>query len=134
MRTFVGSILLLSVALPAQDRAPERRDNTAILRQLLAWYDKDQDGKITKIEYTRGERAFANLDRNRDGAITAADFTTPRARGDRRQPAAAPPATPKVGDIAPDFELPMLGMNGQTAKLSTFAGERPVALIFGSYS
>ncbi|MBK8097400.1 MAG: hypothetical protein IPK26_09845 [Planctomycetes bacterium] len=134
MRSFVVSTLLLTAALSAQDPAPARRDNAAILRQLLAWYDKDQDGKITKTEYPRGERAFVNLDRNRDGVITAADFRTPRARGERRQAAAPQPTTPKVGDVAPDFELPMLGMNGQKVKLSAFAGDRPVALIFGSYT
>jgi hypothetical protein len=37
------------------------------------------------------------------------------------------------GDPAFDFELPLLGA-GDTVRLSTFAGDRPVALIFGSYT
>ena len=43
--------------------------------------------------------------------------------------------TPKVaeGDLAPDFELPFLDGAG-TARLAMLAGERPVALVFGSYT
>jgi hypothetical protein len=40
---------------------------------------------------------------------------------------------PKVGDLAPDFELPLLHGDGRTVRLSTLCG-RPVALIFGSYT
>jgi hypothetical protein len=38
-----------------------------------------------------------------------------------------------VGDLAPDFELPRLDGAG-TVRLGAFAAERPVALIFGSYT
>ena len=38
---------------------------------------------------------------------------------------------PKVGDIAPDFEL--LDVNGENpVRLSNFLGKKPVALVFGS--
>ncbi len=40
---------------------------------------------------------------------------------------------PKVGDEAPEFELPVLDGNGATVRLSELRG-RPVALIFGSYT
>ncbi len=40
---------------------------------------------------------------------------------------------PKVGDEAPDFELPVLDGKGATVRLSELRG-RPVALIFGSYT
>jgi len=40
---------------------------------------------------------------------------------------------PAVGSIAPDFELPLLGSSVRM-RLSNFAGIRPVALIFGSYT
>jgi len=40
---------------------------------------------------------------------------------------------PKVGDDAPDFELPVLEGKGATVQLSELRG-RPVALIFGSYT
>ena len=40
---------------------------------------------------------------------------------------------PKVGDIAPDFEL--CDVNGDApVSLSTFRGQKPVVLIFGSYT
>ena len=44
-------------------------------------------------------------------------------------------STAKVaeGDLAPDFELPLLGRDG-TARLSSLVEERPVALVFGSYT
>ena len=40
---------------------------------------------------------------------------------------------PKVGDEAPEFELPVLAGKGATVRLSELRG-RPVALIFGSYT
>ena len=40
---------------------------------------------------------------------------------------------PKVGDVAPDFEL--RDINGENpVRLSDFQGKRPVALIFGSFT
>jgi hypothetical protein len=38
-----------------------------------------------------------------------------------------------VGDLAPDFELPLLGRE-DSVRLSTLLDERPVALVFGSYT
>ena len=43
------------------------------------------------------------------------------------------PQSPKVGDMAPDFELQ--DPEGKArVRLSDFRGERPVALVFGSYT
>jgi hypothetical protein len=43
------------------------------------------------------------------------------------------PQSPKVGDLAPDFELQ--DPEGVTrVRLSDFRGKRPVALVFGSYT
>ena len=40
---------------------------------------------------------------------------------------------PKVGDLAPDFEL--RDVNGENPiRLSDFRGVKPVALIFGSFT
>lgn len=40
---------------------------------------------------------------------------------------------PKVGDVAPDFELE--DSNGQNpVRLSDFRGQKPVALVFGSFT
>ncbi len=40
---------------------------------------------------------------------------------------------PKVGDDAPNFELPVLNRKGATVRLSELRG-KPVALIFGCYT
>lgn len=40
---------------------------------------------------------------------------------------------PKPGDVAPDFEL--RDVNGENpVRLSDFRGQKPVALIFGSFT
>jgi hypothetical protein len=40
---------------------------------------------------------------------------------------------PKVGDIAPDFELQ--DVNGENpVRLSDYRNEKPVALVFGSFT
>ena len=51
-----------------------------------------------------------------------------RARMQRREE-----RSPKVGDPAPDFELPVLHADGATVRLSALRGT-PTALIFGSYT
>jgi len=48
---------------------------------VLVKYDKDENGEISAAEYPRGEKAFANLDKNRDGIISQADFERPGAHG-----------------------------------------------------
>jgi hypothetical protein len=40
----------------------------------------------------------------------------------------------QVGDPAPDFELPRLAAAEERVRLSSHFGERPVALVFGSYT
>jgi hypothetical protein len=130
----IVAILALAVAVPAQ----RGRDQEAVLEKLLHQYDKDQNGKIERAEYPRGDAAFANLDRDGNGVIEAADFAAaaaPRTRGNgRARPPEDQKRLPKVGDPAPDFELPMLGVKDKTVKLSSLAGDRPVVLIFGSYT
>ena len=39
-----------------------------------------------------------------------------------------------VGDPAPAFTLPFLGRLDRTLSLESFRGDRPVVLIFGSYT
>ena len=39
----------------------------------------------------------------------------------------------QVGDVAPDFEL-QYKKSKETVQLSSFRGEKPVVLIFGSYT
>lgn len=42
--------------------------------------------------------------------------------------------TPSPGDPAPDFELPLFDDPQRTVRLASFRGDRPVVLIFGSYT
>ncbi|MCA8974608.1 MAG: hypothetical protein KDC98_07790 [Planctomycetes bacterium] len=136
---------------------------------LLRKYDKNEDGKIDRAEYPRGDTAFGNLDRDGNGAIDEKDLdarpqrTPAGRRGQGRRGAGAgarrpvQPMLPRVGDPAPDFELPFhdavkasagdedteaakgkeakgSDAKAETVKLSSFAGNKPVALIFGSYT
>jgi peroxiredoxin len=43
------------------------------------------------------------------------------------------PNVPKVGEMAPDFELTDV-TGTQTVRLSDFRGKRPVVLLFGSFT
>ncbi|MEM7204480.1 MAG: hypothetical protein AAF628_29755 [Planctomycetota bacterium] len=74
--------------LPAIEDARDER--WAFLRRT---YDTDADGRITAAEYGRSERTFANLDRDRDGVIAAADFQTAGRRGPPNEGGA--PAEPR---------------------------------------
>ncbi len=96
-------------------------------------YDKDSDGKLSKTEYDRGDERFARLDKNKDGVLTKEDWTEQsggRRRGGRRGGARA--EAPVVGDVAPDFELVDINDPTKKVSLSSFKGEKAVALIFGS--
>lgn len=134
--TCVAVALGMSLS-PLLGQTPPPAVDREALTKLLLQYDKNKDGKVEKAEYPRSAAAFANLDRDQSGAIDEADFTVLPPRGQRpargREPEDAS-KLPKVGELAPDFELPLLGMKDKTVKLSSFRGDRPVALIFGSYT
>jgi hypothetical protein len=68
-----------------------------------------------------------------DSPLRLRDVMTSPFYGNLMTPELAP------GDPAFDFELPVLDgethrPSGQRIRLSDFAGERPVALVFGSYT
>ncbi len=89
-------------------------------------YDQDMDGKVTREDYAM---LFGDLDRNKDGVLRGAELLSKAGVGTRpRRPA------PAVGEIAPDFELPLADNAEKTVRLSSFRGNKPVALIFGSYT
>ena len=89
-------------------------------------YDKDNDGKVSVEEYTRGADAFKALDRDEDGVITSEDWAG-GGRGRRERGDA-----PQVGQVPPDFSLSHIADAEKQATLSSLAGKKPVALIFGS--
>ncbi|MDO8349175.1 MAG: hypothetical protein Q7T30_02990 [Planctomycetota bacterium] len=133
--------LLVVAALPVLPLAAQRLGQplgAEAFQKLLQQYDKNGDKKIARTEYLRTDAAWANLDRDGNGVLEAPDFEAPGSKPrpndvirERNGPAEK---LPKVGDKAPDFELPMLGMKDKKVKLSSFAGKQPVALIFGSWT
>lgn len=98
--------------------------------------EPDEDGRIaaTKLPFGGGamgsritgslrsrddlEEIFAALDANENGSLERAEMGE----------------LPVPGDIAIDFELPFADDAGRTFKLSSSKGDKPVALIFGSYT
>ena len=73
------------------------------------------------------EAGFFDECDNGDGTL---DFENPMGSTEM---SGEPTSGPKLGTLAPDFELsPPAG--GQTIKLSSFRGVKPVALVFGSYT
>jgi Ca2+-binding EF-hand superfamily protein len=89
--------------------------------RMLQAIDRDSDGKLELVDL---EALFVSLDRNKSGVIEASELGGRRERG----------TAPARGDLAPDFELAYARDTAKTVRLSSFAGKRPVALIFGSYT
>ena len=89
-------------------------------------YDQDWDGKVTRADYAM---LFSDLDRNKDGVLAGDELQTKVGVGSR--PTRPEPA---IGEVAPDFELPLADDAEQTVRLSSFKNKKPVALIFGSYT
>lgn len=65
--------------------------------------------------------------------IAAQSATAQRPNARRRPFDERTPDTLKVGDAAPDFTLKMLH-GDQKVTLSSLTDQRPVALVFGSYT
>ena len=126
-------------------------------KEVNSWvkeHDKNNDGKLNKDEFgnsRRGEFIIGMLDKDEDSMVSLAEFTTEfdkaageagvikvtaRRRGNRGGSGGrARPAdgAPKVGVVAPEIHLSYKDGKSK-AKLSSFKGKKPVALIFGSYT
>ncbi len=106
--------------------------------------DQDGDGVLTKADFEggggrgrggRGGRRGGDRggDRGRGGDRRRGGDQ--RRGGDRRR--GGDQGRGEVAQIdkkAPDFDLPTIKNPKKTIKLSSFAGKKPVALIFGSYT
>ena len=106
---------------------------------LAGKYDTNNDGKLSKKEYDRGAETFARFDRNKDGVISAEDwsnehFSARNSRGSRGRGRIANSPAPEAGELAPEFNLANVNNPAESVRLSSFAGKKPVALIFGSCS
>ena len=119
-------------AAPEPEAEPEE-PALAVWHFLQKRYDADGDARIAPAEYTRSPAGFTRLDADGDGLVTEADF---HAKWDGK------PRTkerfvygeggPKVGDPAPEFRLPTTG--GEVLELATLRKEKPVVLVFGSFT
>jgi hypothetical protein len=133
------------------DSRPEDKAET-VWEYIVLKYDSDGDQRVTRKEYTRDDEHWNRLDTNADGLLDEAEFASQVRSGERRGPGergrrgderGAGPEAPRAGEPAPDFELVVLPTPGETkrkpskaelVKLSSFRNDRPVALIFGSYT
>jgi hypothetical protein len=111
---------------------------------LLRQIDRDGDGRITGKEWNdyfqrfAGEKAFLNANDIREAMLVE------RARGRKSYEdywvrslfegdLGSPLEGPRVGDAAPDFTLTdSYGLN--PISLSQFRGNKPVVLVFGSFT
>jgi hypothetical protein len=81
---------------------------------LAYHFDKNHDGKITLAEFGGPPSVFKKLDRNGDGVLTAEDFEW-------------------MIKMPPDFTL-KTHEGKQTVSLGQFRHQKPVVLIFGSFT
>ena len=108
----------------------KKRQLDSIKRAL----DQNDDDTINTTEL---HVAFTLLDKNQDTTVDASELgiSSGNRRGQRRNRRAAG-VLPKVGSVAPDFSLPYVDAkpDSKAVTLSSFKDDRPVALIFGSYT
>jgi hypothetical protein len=64
-------------APPAPPSFPAAAESRSAAGEFLERYDADRDGRVRRDEYPRGDAGFRNLDRDRDGSVTARDFAAP---------------------------------------------------------
>lgn len=103
---------------------------------LRTRYDSDGDGHIMRAEYSRSDDGFAHLDADKDGAVTSDDFAerwdgVPRVQGKNKRFVYGV-GGPVIGDPAPEFRLTTT--EGAELELAQFRGQKPVALVFGSFT
>lgn len=120
----------------------QKRQNSATADPLLRYLDASGDGELSADEIAGAIELLRKLDKNDDGAIDRGELgvlmrsgsggrpgeiITPAAKGERIAEKL------KVGDVAPDFTLPLLSGQAKIT-LSGFQGQKPVVLIFASYT
>jgi hypothetical protein len=105
---------------------------------IMRALDKNGDGELSEQELADAAESLNTIDANKDGKLESSEirpnFAGRGRPGDRptRDGGSEAAAAPKVGHVAPDFDLSYVKEPAKRAKLSSFAGKKPVALIFGS--
>ena len=108
-----------------------RRMPGSMLRTLAKSLDQNGDDKVQLGEI---RAMFSNLDRDGDGTVRGGELGRRGTRSRRGGRDRSEPDLPVAGDPAPDFELTYAVDSERTVRLSSFRGDKPVALIFGSYT
>jgi hypothetical protein len=99
----------------------------------LSQTERDQFGRILQDMRTRARAAADHGVTARQVLESQGDALSPPLRLALEAVVARDEMGPQVGDYPPDFSLQRLGSDARVC-LSSFRGQRPVALIFGSYT
>jgi Ca2+-binding EF-hand superfamily protein len=78
-----GSLSVEEMSAVAAERAAEH--SSKMISRMIEWRDTDGDGKLSEAELggDMGERMFAHLDADDDGAISAEEYASMETRGQR---------------------------------------------------
>lgn len=111
-------------------RSPRGRFRDPIASAL----DTNKDGTISAQEIANAAKSLKTLDKNKDGKLSGSELSPfgRSNRGGRRGGTRSGEVT-KAGKQAPDFTLRSVDEKN-SLHLASFAGKKPVALIFGSYT
>lgn len=146
--TFLKNCAQSDEAIVTEDGFEEAGANPRVLAFLGRTLDANGDGDLSRGELSK---AFEKVDGNKDGKIAGDELGQARrrgqqgrrgrgqsgregGRGQRGQRSRGGRELPQAGEKAPDFTLPSTDDPKKLVTLSDFAGKRPVALIFGSYT
>jgi hypothetical protein len=127
------ALVVASVPAAGQDDAKAVADgeNEVVApdaRGMFNEMDKDGSGVISADEFIASEKFFKHIDQDENGTLTLAEFNAMWKREGARKDDA-----PKVGDVAPTFTLSRLD-GTEKFDLAEFKGDKPVLLLFGSYT
>lgn len=107
---------------------------------LFRLLDTNHDGTLSSDELERAVKLLQDHDDDDDGMLSRDELPAPTTKGGRRGEVITKAAkgeryqdTLAVGDVAPDFTLPDLSGKNEIT-LSSFRGQRPVVLVFASYT
>ncbi len=102
-------------------------DNRTVRILLMAFGDRKSGIRPTSLNKESFAPFFSLLDADKDKVLTRGEFIPSGRSGSSSNPL-------HKGQKAPDFNLPMVHDAKTLVRLSSFAGKKPVALIFGSYT
>ncbi|HBO46345.1 MAG TPA: hypothetical protein DD670_20945 [Planctomycetaceae bacterium] len=142
-------VVALAFHCPVESKAQSPADPSEVDRaaevaaERLKRLDRNADGKVSRDELPprNADRMMQRADTNRDGMIDADEVKRLAALLGRRAPAQL-----KVGQPAPDFDLPVLelmvdaegkstyGLTGDTIQLSALRGRKVVCVFLTSYT